>query len=147
MFGIGRKVKLESEAEKRIVSEIATAESGTRAEIRVHLAAKVRKDPYSDAIVVFKKLGMQKTELRSGILIYVIPSEKKFAIIGDVGIHEKVTDAFWQDVSHKMTQAFQTGDIAEGIALGIAEAGLKLKAFFPWDGHNPNEMSNEISRD
>lgn len=147
MFGFRRRIRLDSNAEQQIVQAIAAAEDGTRAEIRVHLATKIRKDAYSDAIVVFKKLNLHKTELRSGILIYVIPSEKQFAIVGDIGIHEKVTDEFWQDVSEKMSLSFKTGDMATGIIQGIQLAGTKLKEYFPWKGHNPNEISNEISRD
>lgn len=147
MFGFRRRIRLDSNAEQKIVQAIAAAEDGTRAEIRVHLATKIRKDAYADAIVVFKKLNLHKTELRSGILIYVIPSEKQFAIVGDVGIHEKVTDEFWKDVSEKMSLSFKTGDMATGIVQGIQLAGTKLKEYFPWKGHNPNEISNEISRD
>ncbi|MCC7298776.1 MAG: TPM domain-containing protein [Bacteroidia bacterium] len=146
MFDFLRKIKLDPEVEKQIVAAIANAEKDTRAELRVHLSKKIRKSALEDATHVFKKLGMHKTELRSGILIYVIPSEQQFAILGDVGIHEKVTHEFWDSVSQKMTEGFATGNIENGIITGIQLAGEKLKEYYPWHGQNPNEISNEISR-
>ena len=146
MFDFLRKIKLNPEVERQIVAAIANAEKDTRAELRVHLSKRIRKSALDDAKVVFKKLGMHKTELRSGILIYVIPSEQQFAILGDVGIHEKVTHAFWEAVSEKMKESFVTGNIENGIITGIQLAGEKLKEYYPWNGHNPNEISNEISR-
>lgn len=147
MFGFRRKVYLNPDAEKMIVSAIGDVEKHTRAEIRVHLGRKIRKDILSDAMVVFKKLGMHRTELRSGILIYVVPSLHEFAIVGDIGIHEKVKEAFWNSVRDTMQSSFSGGQIESGIIKGIELAGEKLKEYFPpTGGINPNEISNEISR-
>lgn len=147
MFGFGRKAYLDYDAEKRIVSAIGKAEQNTRAEIRVHLASRIKKEIYADAVVNFRKLGLIKTELRNAVLIYVVPSARSFAIIGDVGIHEKVRDEFWQSVRDAMTDKFKTGDIASGIICGVEMAGAKLEEYFPLkNDHNPNELSNEITR-
>lgn len=141
-----RKPQLGKEAEARIVQAISMAEKSTRAELRVHLTHKIKKDIFTDAQIVFHKLGLYKTELRSAVLVYVVPKEKQFAIIGDIGIHEKVTDAFWNAVRDEMTESFKNGDIADGIIKGVELAGEKLAEYFPAIGHNPNELSNEISR-
>lgn len=146
MFGFGRKALLDPETEKEIVHAIGEAEKDTRAEIRVHLARKIRKDVYHDAQVVFKKLGMHRTELRSAILIYVLPELHSFAIVGDIGIHQKVTDQFWQEVRDEMSEQFAHGGIGPGIITGIKRAGEQLKHYFPAGTNNPNEISNEISR-
>lgn len=146
MFGIGRRAYLDYDVEKRIVAAIGEAEQHTRAEIRVHLASKVRKDIYTDAVANFKKLGLFKTELRNAVMIYVVPSSKQFAIVGDVGIHEKVTDAFWQEVRDAMEAGFKR-NMGDGIVKGIEMAGAKLTEYFPiGHGANPNELSNEITR-
>ena len=141
-----RKVRLSPESEEKIIHAISLAEANTRAEIRVHLAHAVKREVYEDAKVTFHKLGLYKTELRSAILIYVVPNMHQFAIVGDIGIHEKVHDAFWQEVRDIMAQNFRDGEIADGIIKGIELAGEKLKEYFPSGGSNPNELSNEISR-
>jgi uncharacterized membrane protein len=147
MFGFGRRAYLDYDSEKRIVNAIGDAEKNTRAEIRVHLAAKIKKDIYQDAVSNFKRLGLYKTELRSAVMIYVVPGKKEFAIVGDVGIHEKVRDEFWQSVRDAMAAEFKTSDMAAGIIKGIELAGHKLEEYFPLNhGPNPNEISNRISR-
>lgn len=147
MFGFGRKAYLKPDEEMRIVEAINQAETKSRAEIRVHLSAKIRKDVYTDAVDSFRKLGMYKTEFRNGVLIYVVPSVKEFAIVGDIGIHEKVQEIFWQTVKNEMILEFKEGDMADGIIKGIEMAGVKLAEYFPMkDGQNPDELSNHISR-
>lgn len=146
MFGFRRKSYLSAEAEAQIVAAISAVESHTRAEIRVHLASRTREDVYGEAVKVFKRLGMHRTELRNGVLIYVVPTEKKFAIVGDLGIHEKVKESFWVTVKDVMTRAFAEETLEAGIIKGIELAGAKLAEYFPSGGHNPNEISNEISR-
>ena len=146
MFNLGRKAFLEKNAEKLVVEAIGKAESKTQAEIRVHLAHKVKKDVYTEAVATFRRLGLYKTEWRNAILIYVVPKEQKFAIVGDIGIHEKVKDIFWQQVRDAMTAAFAAGELADGIVKGIELAGEKLAEYFPLNGANPNELSDEISR-
>lgn len=148
MWGLGRKAYLEADAEKRIVEAISHAESHSMAEIRVHLASRVKIDVYKDAVAVFRRLGMHKTELRNAVLIYVVPPEKQFAVVGDVGIHQKVTDAFWHSVRDAMTQSFREGHISDGIIKGVDMAGEKLKKYFPLSPGlaNPNELSDDISR-
>jgi len=147
MLGFGRRAYLDYDAEKRIVSAIGNSEKNTRAEIRVHLSSKIRKDIYTDAVINFKRLGLYKTQLRSAVMIYVVPNSKEFAIVGDVGIHEKVRDEFWQEVRDAMTEEFKSGDIANGIIKGIELAGAKLEEYFPLNqGPNPNELSDKISR-
>lgn len=147
MFGFGRKAYLAPESEARIVEAIAAAENRSRAEIAVHLAKKVKCDVYADAIQAFRKTGLYKTELRNAVLIYVVPSEKQFAIVGDIGIHEKVHAGFWDEVRDAMTGSFRNGELEQGILKGIELAGAKLTEYFPvGNNHNPNELSNEISR-
>lgn len=146
MFGFRRKTYLDAEAEMRIVSAIHEAEMQSLAEIRVHLGSRIRKSVFDDAVAIFKKTGMHRTEFRNAVLIYVVPSEHQFAIIGDIGIHEKVHDSFWNAVRDTMQQYFTAGKLEEGIEKGVQLAGEKLAEYFPSQGHNPNEISNEISR-
>jgi uncharacterized membrane protein len=134
--------------ESAVVSAIRHAESLSRAELRVHLAEKIEKDGVLEtAKRIFTKLGMNRTELRNGILIFVCFREKKFAILGDIGIHQFVSDAFWETVKSEMQDLLKQGRHTEAICHGIQRAGEKLQLHFPAGNHNPNELSNEISRD
>ena len=74
----------------RIVAAIRAAETKTAGEIRVYLQrGEFEGDPLVAAQAKFQELGMEKTVDRNGILIFVMPRARKFAVIGDKGIHEK----------------------------------------------------------
>ncbi len=81
-----KKTFLNKEEEASLVSAIQSAERNTSGEIRVHFSNKLDKDPLTDAKTVFEKLKMHLTDKRNGVLIFIAPAEKQFAIIGDQGI-------------------------------------------------------------
>lgn len=133
------------EGEEQVVSAIQAAELATSGEIRVHVEPSTKIDPMERAKEVFFSLGMHQTELKNGVLIYLAMKDRKMAIIGDAGIHDKVGDNFWQTEKDLMQGYFSKGDYATGLSLAIEEVGKKLKTFFPYHENDTNELSNEIS--
>lgn len=131
--------------QKQIIEAIKEAELNTSGEIRLHIEAKCKPDAYVRAKKVFESLGMHKTELKNAVLFYVAYRDKKFAILGDSGIHEKVSQQFWDEEKELMLQYFKNGNYAEGLCLSIIKAGKKLKQYFPYQQNDTNELSNEIS--
>ena len=131
--------------QKRIVSAIAEAELNTSGEIRVHLANRCWSDPKKEAIRVFKRLNMDQTELRNGVLIFLAVNNKKFAIVGDQGINDAVPNDFWDSVRDLIIGHFKMGNFEQGLSEGIVLVGEKLKEFFPYQDDDENELSNEIS--
>ncbi|HEY9170557.1 MAG TPA: TPM domain-containing protein [Lutibacter sp.] len=134
------------EQEQAIIKAIEVAEKNTSGEIRVHLEKITDLPPLERALEVFHLLEMDKTELRNGVLFYVAVESKKFAIIGDEGIHTKVTENFWDEEKQLMLSYFKKGEFSKGIELAILEVGKKLKEFFPYQSGDTDELSNEISR-
>lgn len=136
---------LTQEEEQEIVEAIRLAELNTSGEIRVHLEKSSEKTVLQRAIEVFHWLKMDATQEHNGVLIYVAVKDKTFAIYGDKGIHEKVTDNFWNTTKDVMQKHFRDGNFKEGLVQGIAEAGKQLKIHFPYQTNDTNELSNEIS--
>jgi uncharacterized membrane protein len=128
-----------------IVQAIERAERRTSGEIRVHVERKAGKDPLCRAQEVFHYLGMEKTEERNGVLIYIAPGERKFAIIGDEGIHHVVPEGFWDHIRTVMEGEFRQGHFREGVCQGIAMAGEALAEYFPYQRDDVNELTNDIS--
>lgn len=131
----------------QIVGAIREAESKMCGEIRVFISCKERYDPVVAAQRRFEKLGMTKTKERNGVLIYVAPRVRKFAIIGDVAIHQKCGDGFWQEVAQEMTQHFRKGEFTSGIVHGIRRAGALMASHFPHKSGETNQLSDEIEHD
>lgn len=130
---------------EQIVAAIQKAETLTSGEIRVHVESHAGPDPVARASQVFEVLGMSKTALRNGVLIYLAVLDRKFAIIGDSGIDRVVPKDFWNDTKEKMQALFREGKFAAGVCLGITMAGGHLAQFFPCRADDRNELSNDIS--
>ncbi len=133
------------EEQASIVQAIAEAEKETSGEIRVHLTDTFKGDVLDAAAHIFKKLKMHKTELRNGVLIYLAITDRKFAIIGDVGIHSKVPEGSWHRIKEHMTVHFLNNEFAAGLKEGVTQTGHLLKKYFPSLPDNKNELSNELS--
>lgn len=132
----------------RIVAAIQAAEAGCSAEIRVSVSGALWGNPRKRAEKAFLKLGMANTQHRNGVLLYLMPSRKRFAVIGDAGIHAAVGQTFWESVSALLTERFKSGDFTGGLELGIAEVGRRLAEHFPIEaGGNPDELPDEVDFD
>ncbi|WP_456423371.1 TPM domain-containing protein [Lutibacter sp.] len=137
---------LTKEQEQTLIKTIKVAEKNTSGEIRVHIEKTSEKPPMDRALEVFHFLKMNETELKNGVLLYVAIESKQFAIIGDEGIHNKVTDSFWDSTKEIVLSHFAKNEFAKGLELGILEVGEKLKNYFPYQSNDTNELSDEISK-
>ena len=136
---------LNHEEDHRVVEAIKQAELNTSGEIKVHIENRCRGDVEKRSLVVFKHLKLNETKLRNGVLIYLAVKDHKFAIMGDEGINKVVENGFWNDVKDLMQSLFKEGRFAEGLELGIQRCGEKLKAYFPYQSDDINEIPDDIS--
>lgn len=136
-----------SESQKnKVVEAITQAELQTSGEVRVHIEEHCpQPDVLERAKQVFTELGMRRTELQNGVLFYLSVNDRKFAIIGDKGIDEKVPAGFWESTRDLLRAHFVKNQFAEGLCAGIEEAGKQLKNFFPRQSDDINELPNDIS--
>lgn len=133
------------EEKQTLVDAIRAAEKNTSGEIRVHIEPTCDSDPVKRAEQVFAQLNMEQTALRNGILFYLAPTSRKFAVIGDAGIHEKVGAQFWDNVANAMKSHFSKSKFVDGLSNGIQSVGDQLKVHFPYQSDDTNELSDEIS--
>lgn len=128
-----------------IKKAIVNAELDTSGEIRVHIDQLCSRDVMDNAAYIFKNLNMQKTKLRNGVLIYLAIKNKKFAIIGDIGINKVVPENFWDSIKDKMLENFKEGNFTNGICEAITLSGKQLKKYFPYQKDDINELPDDIS--
>jgi uncharacterized membrane protein len=130
-----------------ILRAIRAAEERSSGEIRVHVSSHETTDAQKDAAARFEALGMTKTRERNGVLFYLAPKSRAFAVIGDTAIHERCGPAFWTEIASAMEAAFREGRYTDGLVAGIARAGFALAEHFPRQHDDANELSDEVSRD
>ena len=135
---------LTDEVKKTLKEAIEHAEKQTSGEIAVCLTKHVKKDVYETAKKFFDDKKLYKTKDRNAVLIYLAYQDHKLAILGDEGINKKVPADFWDSTVELMTSNFKEGHYAKGLKEGILKIGEKLKADFPWQEDDKNEISDEI---
>ena len=124
---------------------IAAAELQTSGELRVHIETTCKGDVMDRASVVFAALKMHKTEARNGVLVYLSTEDRKFAILGDMGINEKVDDGFWQETYDVALTLLKGGDWTEALCRTVVSCGEQLKAYFPYVEGDVDELDNSVS--
>ncbi len=135
-----------TESDKLLVlNAIKQAETDTSGEIRVHVENHCKGDLMDRAATVFSVLNMHKTALRNGVLFYLAVKDRKFAILGDVGINKVVPADFWEQIKLQVKIQFSNQLFAAGLAEGIVTAGEQLQKHFPYQSDDKNELSDDIS--
>ena len=136
-----------SQKEKDQITEaIKTAETKTSGEIRVFIENKCKyPDALDHAKELFSELKMEATQERNGVLIYVAIKDRKLAVYGDKGIHDKLGDKYWNNAVKTMVSQFTSSNYAKGIEGMILSVGDALKQHFPYNADtDTNELSDEI---
>ncbi len=131
---------------KTILKAIEAAEQRTSGEIRVFISHRKCPEPVKAAQEQFELLNMRATRERNGILFFIAPRSRNFAIIGDEGIHAKCGDTFWSELAALMSAAFREGKLTQGLELSIERAGTLLAEHFPRQADDRNELPNKIER-
>lgn len=131
----------------RISSAIGEAESKTSGEIRIFVGEREVADPLAEAERQFLRLGMEKTRERNGVLIYFAPRCQTFAVVGDVGVHQKCGCDFWKHITEEMTPLLKEGKYTEAVLVAVREVGGALGKHFPPRGDDKNELPNDVARD
>ena len=133
--------------EAKVLRAIEEAEQKSSGEIRVFVSHRDIDDPLQAAQKQFGKLGMTRTRLRNGVLLFFAPVTQKFAIVGDSGIHEKCGVAFWEELSLEMQTHLKSARFTDAVVAAVQKVGNILAQHFPRDPDDTNELPNRVLRD
>src|SRR6186713_2339277 len=134
-----------------IVQAITAAEARTSGEIRFVVETALEPGevwagltPRERAIQTFSDLHIWNTELRNGVLVYVLLADRDVEILADRGAAERIGQADWEGVCRVMEGHFREGRYSEGALAGVAGVGRLLEKHFPADrGRNRDELPNQ----
>ena len=134
------------EQQQSIIEAIKKAEKQTSGEVKVHIEKKCpTTDVMERAKEVFLLLHLHETKENNGVLFYLAYEDRKFAVLGDKGINERVPADFWVSTKDHLRSHFSKGQFTEGLCRGIEEAGSQLKTHFPYQSNDINELPDDIS--
>jgi len=124
---------------------IARVEARTSGEIRVSVAGFFLGDGRKLAHRAFRRLGMQATRHRNGVLLLIVPARRQFVVLGDEGIDRQVPEHFWAGVAEKLSARFQAGHFTDGVVEAVEAIGAALERHCPAEaGENPNELPDGV---
>ena len=130
---------------ERIKTAIQAAEHRTSGEICVSVAPFFWGSIDKAANKAFVRMGIARTKDRNGVLFFVVPSRRKFVVLGDSGIHERVGQEFWHRVVDVVAERFRQGDFTGGLVRGIEEVGERLASHFPYDAAtDEDELPDDV---
>jgi uncharacterized membrane protein len=114
-----------------IARALADAEDGTTGRIGVRVVPDRDVDAFERAKREFVRAGLHHHAPENAVLILVAPKARRFAIVGDRALHQRVGEAFWHSVVADTKPFFARGAVLDGIVYAVGRAGDALRAHFP----------------
>ncbi len=99
---------------------------------------------HAEALRQFFAQGLDKTENRTGVLIFAAAGERYAEIVADVGINEKVAPAVWDEAIAGLVAAIKDGRPTDGFLSAIDRCAAVLANHFPPGSLNRNELPDRI---
>ena len=105
-----------------------------------------RERAHAAAMRQFLAHGLQKTEGRTGVLIFAAEAERYVEIIADGGINAKVTQEVWDTAVASLIAAIKDGRAGDGFVAAIEQCGAVLAQHFPVapGSVNPDELPDKL---
>jgi uncharacterized membrane protein len=133
----------------RIAGAVAACEAGTSGEIAVSISPYFWGSVESAAARAFARLGVGRTPERNGVLLFVVPSRRRFVVRGDEGAHARLGQGFWDETVAVLAADLRAGvDLTSAIVRGVERIGAGLARHFPPTGPRANRLADtpEIGR-
>lgn len=115
----------------RLVAAIAAAERHTAAKIHVYVSHREVQEPLARAQRRFAQLGLGHWHHPHGVLLYLAPKSRNFAVTGDKAVHERLGDEFWQRVADDLSRGLKEGDTTAALLQAIQALGAALAKHLP----------------
>jgi putative membrane protein len=114
--------------------------------LRFHIVPRRAKHDraHAEAMRQFLAQGLDKTEHRTGVLIFASTAERYAEIVADTGINEKVAPEVWDDAVNALVTAIKAGRPADGFVAAIERCGAVLATHFPPGALKRDELPDKL---
>ena len=125
-----------------VAATIILGRPGIRFRIVPRLAKHDRA--HAEAMRQFFAQGLDRTENRTGVLIFAAAAERYAEIVADTGINSKVTPQVWEAAIGALIAGIKQGRAGDGFVAAIEQCGAVLAEHFPPGAHNRDELPNKL---
>lgn len=114
--------------------------------LRFHIVPRRAKHDraHAEAMRQFFAQGLDKTEHRTGVLIFASTGERYAEIVADAVINEKVAPKTWDDAINALVTAIKAGRPGDGFVTAIEQCGAVLAAHFPPGALKRDELPDKL---
>jgi putative membrane protein len=114
--------------------------------IRFHVVPRRAKHERAHALAMrqFFAQGLDRTEKRTGVLIFASAAEHYAEIVADAGINAKVTPEVWRQAIDVLIAGIKDGRAGDGFVAAVEQCGAVLAAHFPPGALNRDELPNKL---
>lgn len=163
VFTFRKSVPLDKAQSSSVTQSVKDAEALTNAEIRVcvynqAIPKKVERyfeKPQTDEFKArwaaeqeFKNLGIEDTQDRHGVLIFVAVKEKRVEIIADTSVEEALGSEKLEEIcrfaGQEIANGFRDGFKATAIGNAVETLGKELALHFPKTDTDKNELPDKV---
>lgn len=106
--------------------------------------ARAQEMVEEQAVQEFHRHQLERTEARTGVLLFVSLLERRALVLADEGIHARVAPEQWQRTNELVLAGLRRGSLREGLLAGIASAGEVLAQHFPAVDGDRNEVPDRV---
>lgn len=124
----------------RVREAVEAAERTTSAEIVVSVAPFFVGRVWQAAQRAFTRLGVSRTRGRNGVLVFVVPSRRQVVLLADDRALAEVDPSVWSETATQIATAFAHGHGTTGLVDGIERLARSLRAPFPHQPADVNEL-------
>lgn len=146
----GTRRRFSDAVDTTIESAIRGAETRTSGEIRFVIETALDLPelwsgitPRERALQVFSQLRVWDTELRNGVLLYVLAADRDVEIVSDRGAASRISPIEWESVCRLIEEHFRAGRFQEGAVAGVEAVGRLLEREFPVRSGDRDELPNQ----
>ncbi len=96
------------------------------------------------ALASFREFGLDATEMRNGILLFVARAERHVEIVADRGLHERVGKAAWEQIVADFAASAKAGHARQAFVTAIEALDRHMAAHFPIMPGDRNEIADRL---
>jgi putative membrane protein len=131
---------------QQVIAFLLVAMALSHSKIRFRIVPRqARHDrAHAEAMRQFFAQGIDKTEHRTGVLIFASAAERYVEVVADAGINDKVSADVWDDAVQALVWAIKEGRPADGFVAAIERCGAVLAEHFPPGALKRDELPDKL---
>jgi putative membrane protein len=96
------------------------------------------------ALLEFYQEGLNNTQGKTGILLFLSLDEHGAVVLADAAISKHYPKDTFKEVVAELVEGARNKDLATGFVKAIDRSAALLSPYFPPEGANPNELADHI---